>query len=122
MPHYFQLMAVAATQVLFTLPVTVYEILSHFRLSPPKLWISWADVHKHVGQVRFIQQEEMMARPLRSSLRNLDQWFTVGEAFWFFMFFGLSSEARQWYIQTFWRISAPLGLKPPAPKPEDSGQ
>jgi hypothetical protein len=61
-----------------------------------------------------------MAKPLARGLFNLSRWNTLGGAFLFFLFFGLSGEARQEYKRICWVIVARLGIKPSAPKPQGS--
>jgi pheromone a factor receptor len=120
MSRYFRLMALAATHVFFIFPVDLFGTFSHLFFAPRKPWISWADTHQHLGQVRFTSHEVFSAQPRVKDLSNLARWEIVYSPFLFFMFFGLSSEARQDYKRIFWRIATPLGLKPPAPTPQDS--
>jgi hypothetical protein len=114
MSRYFRLMALAATEVFFAFPVDLFGTISHFCMTPLKPWISWADTHQYTGQVMLISNEVFDAQGNSKDLFNLGRWDILGGAFLFFMFFGLSSEARQDYKRIFWRIAMLLGIKPPA--------
>jgi hypothetical protein len=84
-PRYFRLMALAATLVLFSLPITVYGIISDFRLVRSKPWVSWADTHQNLRQVRFISHEAHVAQPLAKFLFDLGRWISwVGRSCSFF--------------------------------------
>jgi pheromone a factor receptor len=119
MSRYFRLMALAVTEIFFRLPLTVFVTVSTFSASHIRPWISWADTHQYSSQVRVLPYEVFSAQPASKDLFNLGQWATVGDAFLFFMFFGLSSEARQDYEWIFRRIVTSLGIKPPISKRQD---
>jgi pheromone a factor receptor len=121
MSRYFHLMALAATEVFFKFPIALFGTISMIRSAPLKPWISWADTHQHSGQVRFTSYDLFSAQLHAKNFNNLGRWEDIGGAFLFFIFFGLSGEARQDYKRVFWQIMTPLGIKPPAPKPQDSG-
>jgi hypothetical protein len=57
--------------------------------------------------------------PLHKPVADIDLWAIPGGAFVFFMFFGLSGEARQEYKQIFRQIVRPLGIKSPAVTPQN---
>lgn len=120
MSRYFRLMALGATQALFCLPIAFYSVIASFKLAPLKPWVSWADTHQNSGQVRFVRYETLSAKPLTKELFDLSRWITLGGAFLFFIFFGLSNEVRQGYKRILWRVAAPLGIKLPIPKLENT--
>jgi pheromone a factor receptor len=113
-------MALASTQVLFSLPFSLFGIISWLRTAPIQPWISWADTHQHLGQVNLIPYEALAARPRLRFLMDLSRWTVLCNPFLFFMNFGLSGEARKEYKRMFWWTVALLGIKPPATRPETS--
>jgi pheromone a factor receptor len=120
MSRYFRLMALASTTVFIWFPLDLFETISHLCTRPVKPWISWADTHQYMGQVRFKSQDVYSAQPRVKDLLNLGRWADVGGAFLFFIFFGLSGEVRQGYRRIFSRIVTSLGIKSPAPKHQNS--
>jgi hypothetical protein len=120
MTRYFRLMALAVIEVFLKFPSTLFAAVYTFSASQIRPWVSWADTHQYSSQVRVYSYEVFSAQPGDKRIFNLSLWSTVGDAFLFFMFFGLSSEARQDYKQIFSRIATLLGIKPTAPKPQNS--
>jgi hypothetical protein len=77
---------------------------------------SWAHIHQNVGQLCFIPHEVLMAKPLTINQLDWARWSIVGDAFLFFIFLGLSSEARQGYKWVFRQTLQPLSIKASALK------
>ncbi|KAG8743550.1 a-factor receptor [Ceratobasidium sp. 414] len=109
-------MALAGTDMAFTVPLAVYFLTNSLISSPPTPWLSWEYVHEYIHEVWPYTREEISG-PSAISL-DLNRWALPGCAFLFFVYFGFSREATDHYKKIFWRIVAPLGFKPAAPQPQ----
>ncbi|KAG8705461.1 a-factor receptor [Ceratobasidium sp. 395] len=123
MSRYFRLMALAGTDMTFSLPLSLYFMITSMVTYHMNPWVSWENTHKYVHEVWRISYEELVSDPHTKSTLDITKWSVPGCAFLFFAYFGLSGEAVRQYKSIFWRVAAPFGLKPPAPRPErqDSG-
>ncbi|KAG8766161.1 a-factor receptor [Ceratobasidium sp. 428] len=101
----------------FSLPLSLYFMIMSTIISPMTPWVSWEDTHKYVREVWQYSYEEIVSVPLTKSELDITKWSVPGCAFLFFAYFGLSGEAVRQYKSIFWRVAAPFGLKPPAPRP-----
>ncbi|KAG9079965.1 a-factor receptor [Ceratobasidium sp. 370] len=117
MSRFFRLMALAVTNMLFVLPLALYFLISDMVLYPLSPWTSWQDTHAMISQVFTFPQDVLQAQPGAKTCLELNRWSIPGCAFLFFMYFGLPGEAIRQYKAVLWRVVAPLGFKPPAPKP-----
>ncbi|KAG9073902.1 a-factor receptor [Ceratobasidium sp. UAMH 11750] len=119
MSRYFRLMALAGTDMAFTIPLALYFLINSLIVVPPTPWISWEDVHANVHEVWTYSREEMLSSaPGMMISLDLNRWALPACAFIFFAYFGFSSEATDRYKKIFWRVVAPLGFKPPSPQPQ----
>ncbi|KAI1790869.1 STE3-domain-containing protein [Ganoderma leucocontextum] len=87
--RYFRLMGLAAIEVMFTIPLTVYNIVSNFEQDPYP-WRGFADLHSGFGRV--------------------DQWVPIACAIVFFLFFGLAEEARKHYKLALSSVAKRVGI------------
>ncbi|KAG8768187.1 a-factor receptor [Ceratobasidium sp. 428] len=111
MSRFFRLMALAATEMLFAFPISIYFLIKNVDQGPFDPWISWKDTHEGISKPRFSPRELMLSEPDMMRAFSLNQWAVPGCAFLFFMYFGLSSEAVQTYKGVLWKVVTPLGLK-----------
>ncbi|KAG9077001.1 a-factor receptor [Ceratobasidium sp. UAMH 11750] len=118
MSRYFRLMALAGTDMAFTVPLALYFLVNNILVIPPTPWISWEDVHDNIHEVWTYSHEEMLSSPGSMISLDLNRWALPACAFGFFAYFGFAREATDHYKKIFWRIVAPLGFKPPAPQPQ----
>ncbi|KAG8707186.1 a-factor receptor [Ceratobasidium sp. 395] len=118
MSRYFRLMALAGTEMVFSLPLSLYPLIHGLIIDPPPAWVSWDDTHQYIHEVWTYSHEEILGIPGEQTAFDINRWAIPGCAFLFFMFFGLSGEAMRQYKRLFWRAVAPFGLMPPAPRPQ----
>ena len=119
MSRYFRLMALAATEILFSLPFSLYILVSNMNMGVFP-WISWEDTHQNFGNINFVPHAFLAANPHQKLLLDINRWITPAGGFLFFAYFGLAGEASSEYRQALWKLVAPLGIKPPAAKPQSS--
>ncbi|TFY54063.1 hypothetical protein EVG20_g9864 [Dentipellis fragilis] len=125
--RYFRLMALAMTDVFFTVPISAYGIYLNATTNSPNPWRGWADAHFNYAKVDLIPAA--MWRTNRSTELSLElsRWTVPFSAFVFFAFFGFALEARKNYSKTFWMFakvvrrpkpstsSVPMAFKPAKP-------
>jgi len=108
--RYFRLMALATTELLFTIPISSYAIYLNATAQPIEPWVSWSYVHfafSRIEQVPSIIWR--MDRQLLIAL-ELGQWLNPICALIFFAYFGLASEARKHYVWAIQSVARTVGL------------
>lgn len=95
--RYFRLMALATTELVFTIPLGIYELYSNAAGGALEPWEGWANTHfdfSRVDQYPAIvwMSDSKLAVPLQ-----LSRWIIPACAFVFFAFFGFAEEARKRY-------------------------
>ncbi|KAA1466859.1 STE3-domain-containing protein [Dentipellis sp. KUC8613] len=111
--RYFRLMALAMTDVLFTVPISAYGIYLNATANSMSPWRGWADAHFDYSNV-----DQIPAAIWRTNYSNelsieLSRWAVPFSAFVFFGFFGFALEARKNYGKAFWTVAKILGrIKP----------
>lgn len=101
-------MALSGTQLLFNLPMNIYNFYVDIR-TPVSPWISWSNTHLDYS---FVGQLHSDAWRLHNEASlELTRWSVVACAFSFFIFFGFAEEARKHYrlAYTFSRSCLHLG-------------
>jgi pheromone a factor receptor len=99
-PHqnrYIRLIALSWTQVLFTLPLSLYILYLDYVLFPIDPWVSWAVTHFDYSRVNQFPSILWRADPTEANIMELNRWLVVLSAFLFFAFFGFAEEARKHY-------------------------
>ncbi|QRV81734.1 STE3-type pheromone receptor [Ceratobasidium sp. AG-Ba] len=119
--RFFRLMALVSTDIICTVPLSLYFLIQNAVIFP-YTWASWEVIHKHRNDVATNSQKQISAIPGSKTGFEFNLWSIPGCAFLFFMYFGLSSDARRQYKLVFWIMLSPLGFKPPAPTPENNAQ
>ncbi|KAG8735949.1 a-factor receptor [Ceratobasidium sp. 414] len=120
MSRYFRLMALASTDMLFSLPFSLFILINNvtsFSLNP---WISLEDTHTSFSRINFVPFVFLNAVPETRRLIEITRWVTPMAAFIFFAYFGFAGEASVEYKKFFWKVVKPLGINPPAPKQNHS--
>jgi pheromone a factor receptor len=105
---YFRLMALSAADILGTIPLGTYFIVSNAKAGV-KPWKSWADTHRNYSEVIQIpsivwENDSHLAGGL-----GIFRWSLVACAFIFFAFFGFADEARQHYRHVYTSIASHIG-------------
>ncbi|KAF5353506.1 hypothetical protein D9756_007973 [Leucocoprinus leucothites] len=107
--RYLRLMALAATDVVGTVPLAIFVIVTNAQgVVPP--WISWADTHSGFSRV-----DQFPAMLWRSSWRaetglETTRWSCVACAFVFFAYFGFADEARKHYRSAVSSVAKRVGV------------
>lgn len=101
--RYFRLMALATTELICTLPLSIYIVVLNIQngISP---YLGWDDLHfgfSRVDQIPFVIWS--LDHGLVVALQ-LARWLVVACALVFFIFFGFAEEARKHYRALFERI------------------
>nr|VWO99365.1 Pheromone receptor CPRa1p [Ganoderma boninense] len=104
--RYFRLMGLAALDILFTIPLTVYNIASNYKQNYYP-WRGFADLHSNFGRVDQYPAVIWRADPQAVSILNFRVWTPVACALAFFMCFGFANEA----IKHYKKVLAALGIK-----------
>ncbi|KAI0682990.1 pheromone A receptor-domain-containing protein [Cerioporus squamosus] len=108
--RYFRLMAIATTDLLFSVPISAYGIYLNVAQGEIFPWISWDDTHFQFWKV--YQVPAAVWRSNRDTLISveLSRWLVPFCAFVFFAFFGFASEARAYYARIFKSLLKGVGL------------
>jgi hypothetical protein len=92
--RYLRFIALSSTQILCSLPVTIYPIYFNARVTPISPWLSWDDTHFNYSFVDQIPSVVWRASAATETALELHRWFLVLCAFIFFIFFGGGSKAQ----------------------------
>lgn len=112
MSRYFRLMALAATELLFSLPFSLYIFINNFKnLNDLNPWISWADTHQNFGKINFIPWIFIESSADRGIGFAVNRWALPAGGILFFMYFGIAGEASAEYRKWFWAIAGRFGIK-----------
>ncbi|PIL26107.1 hypothetical protein GSI_11861 [Ganoderma sinense ZZ0214-1] len=107
--RYFRLMGLAAIEVMFTIPLTIYNIVSNFEQDPYP-WRGFADLHSNFGRVRQVAAIVWRQEPQIVSIMRFRQWVPIACAIVFFLFFGLAEEARKHYKLALSSVAKRVGI------------
>ncbi|KJA26520.1 hypothetical protein HYPSUDRAFT_36232 [Hypholoma sublateritium FD-334 SS-4] len=110
--RYFRLMALAMTDVLFTVPLAVFTIWLDATATPIGPWISWADTHFNYSRVEQIPSILWRQNRLLSVCIEFTRWTTPFCAIVFFAYFGFAEEAKKNYRRTFTALRKVVGCAP----------
>ncbi|KAF8468714.1 STE3-domain-containing protein [Russula ochroleuca] len=105
--RYFRLMALSATEILGTIPLGTYFIVSNAKGVRP--WESWAEMHRHYSKVIQVPSIVWENDPYLAGGLGVFRWSMVASAFVFFAFFGFADEARQHYRRVYTSIASRIG-------------
>ncbi|KAG8793816.1 a-factor receptor [Ceratobasidium sp. 428] len=122
MSRYFRLMALSATEMVFSLPISIYFLISALRLGPFGPWIPpWDLPRSYVLMIDFVSYEVDNEAPVRTRAGiDLNRWLVPSCAFAFFIFFGVSSEEHEGYKRGFRRVAGLFSIRRPFAKPQAS--
>ena len=108
--RYIRLIALSCTQVICTLPLSLYVLYFNSVVNPIYPWISWADTHLHYSRVVQYPSLIWRANPNVETSLEINRWLVVFSAFSFFAFFGFAEEARKHYRLAYTFASSRLRL------------
>ncbi|KAI0053512.1 STE3-domain-containing protein [Auriscalpium vulgare] len=107
--RYLRLIALSTTEMVCTIPLSVYSLYlnSHvFSISP---WLGWADTHFDFGRVGQFSDVQWRMDPVEQAAIELSRWLIVFCAFAFFAFFGFADEARKHYLLAYASVCNKVG-------------
>ena len=109
MSRYHRLMALAAVNVLFTLPLTICTLVINLRkgLYPYR---GFADLHTGFGRVNSVAAVVWQQKAAAVAMK-FRAWRPILCALFFFLIFGFTTEARAHYKATFLWTSGCFGIR-----------
>jgi pheromone a factor receptor len=109
--RYFRLMALAAVDLLFTVPFSAFTIYANLKFGKVAPWISWDDTHSGFSRIDQIPARFWRSNPVAQSSLEFSRWSVVACGFVFFMFFGFADEAFKNYRKVYSCLTSRLGSK-----------
>lgn len=107
--RYFRLMALAATEIAFSLPFSTYILATNI-MTGVHPWISWADTHYNFNRTEYVPFGIFQLYPRAWIIVNVTRYALPAGGFFFFMYLGLSGEAGQFYRRHFWGLASKVGI------------
>ncbi|KAJ6501198.1 pheromone B alpha 1 receptor, partial [Mycena vitilis] len=107
--RYIRLMCLASTDLLFTIPLSIWVLwvnVSVVGLSP---WVSWADTHSNFSRVVQVPGVFWRADVYTAASLETTRWATVACALLFFGYFGFADEALKNYRHYFFTVAKRVG-------------
>jgi Pheromone A receptor len=98
--QYLRLMAISATDLLGTVPLATFCIVSNAKLGI-RPWEGWASMHSHYSEVRQVAGSTWKNVPEAATPLEMFRWSLVACAFVFFALFGFAVEAREQYYRLY---------------------
>ena len=114
--RYFRLMALAMTEIVFTIPLAIFMIWLNATAAPIGPWRSFADTHFAFSRVEQIPAVIWRGNPTLVMAMEFTRWVTPLCAIVFFAFFGFADEAKKHYRLVFLGIATCVGFKHQSPK------
>lgn len=115
--RYWRLMALCSMEIIFTVPLSLYVIITdavNSQGSTP--YVSWAFVHSDFSQIPQYPAVIWQSSPNVALGLESVRWLYILCAFVIFAFFGWGQEPRDFYRKAFESVCRRLGYsKPPSP-------
>ncbi|PIL26117.1 hypothetical protein GSI_11871 [Ganoderma sinense ZZ0214-1] len=106
---YYRLMALAAANILFTIPLSIYMIVTNLS-EGLYLYRGFADLHSGFGRVESTAAIVWRQNATVVSLMNFRIWTPIACAIFFFVMFGFTAEARMQYRRALASVAKPFGV------------
>lgn len=103
-------MALAATEVLLTVPFAAYEIYANAAGGRVAPWKGWSDTHYHFSKVILYPAILWKADPTIAVSLQLAQWLIPTCALVFLAYFGFAQEARKRYVSAYKTIMSKISF------------
>jgi len=94
--RYFRLMALSSTDILFTVPLGLLDIITDAQ-QPIYPWRGLSDIHFDFDNIPQVPAVEWLPSLISRESVYVSIWAPIVTAFMFFMFFGFAEEARKHY-------------------------
>ena len=111
--RYLRLMALASMEIFIVLPLNLLSIIVNLTSNPLLPYTSWDDVHYDFGRVAYVTNFSLDLDYKFYVEFTVARWAVPLTGFLFFVFFGLSTEARKDYHRVFGFLSRHLGFRSP---------
>ncbi|CAE7223739.1 unnamed protein product [Rhizoctonia solani] len=111
--QYFRLMALAAIELLFSLPLSIYILITSLR-AVQNPWISWDDTHQNVGRTNRFSWACTSLLPSFYVILQILRWAPPALGIMFFLYFGVAGEAIAEYRRWIWALAGLFGKRPNA--------
>jgi pheromone a factor receptor len=110
--RYFRLMALAATEIVLSLPLCIYILVENLStgLHP---WISWANTHYDFNRTEFVPFGIFALYPSAWVLTNISRYTNPAAGFFFFTYLGMAGESGLFYKKIFWSLMRLCGIASP---------
>jgi pheromone a factor receptor len=112
--RYLRLMAISSIEILGTIPLGTYYIVS-FAKEGVVPWEGWAAVHSHYSEVVQVAGFIWKNDPVASAQLEMFRWSLVACAFIFFALFGFAGEAREHYHRLYNSLARRIGKSTSTP-------
>ena len=110
--RYWRLMALCCVEIIFTVPMNIYIIITNTLIAQPGPYISWSWIHSDVSQIA--QYPTIIWQSAGFVELEISRWLFILCAFVIFAFFGWAQEARSFYRQAFLSVCRRLGYSKPS--------
>lgn len=109
--RYFRLMAIAAVDLMFTVPLSVYVLALDVQPGVMQPWISWADTHFAFDAVYVFPVSAWQDGPYHvfGVVMEVNRWVLPLAAFVFFAVFGVTDDARSRYAKVLGSVRTCMG-------------
>jgi pheromone a factor receptor len=103
-------MALASVEILVVLPLNLLSIIVNVTANPLLPYTSWGDVHYNFSRVAYVTNFILQLDHKFYVEFTVARWAIPLSGFLFFLFFGLSIEARKDYRRATRYVLAHLGI------------
>lgn len=100
--RYYRLVALCLLQAVCTLPLAAFFVYANLTQVPVVPWKGLADLHRDYGKIGHFSLDEWIQDS--RIVIEFENWITIACALVFFIFFGLTEEARKHYRFAFHRV------------------
>jgi pheromone a factor receptor len=109
--RYLRLMALASMELFIVLPLNLLSIIGNLTNAPLQPWVSWDYVHYQFSKVWYISRVLMDANKKQAVQFTISRWAIPLSGILFFLFFGLSVEAKKDYYRVINLVAGLFGHK-----------
>ncbi|KIK89782.1 hypothetical protein PAXRUDRAFT_831769 [Paxillus rubicundulus Ve08.2h10] len=108
--RYWRLMALCTTEIIFTVPLSLYAIIMNAVSKPPMPYVSWVYIHWGFSAIGQYPSVAWQTSPASIASLEVTRWCLVLCAFVVFAFFAWTEECRDFYRHAFWSVGRRVGV------------
>lgn len=109
--RYYRIVALGCMDAFITLPVGIFTMWQNTSLLEGDLWPGWAEVHEQISLVSSTSASYLRSHPEIKRGVIFNQWISVVCAIVFFLFFGVTADARAQYRRWFCVMATCFGFR-----------